>query len=153
MGTTDGIDRFKPHILAAAFVAGGGVLAVVPEQTCSYITENVAAFSEPAFSALKGDRIVLEGMLGWHYFYDPETQETDFLQRWMSRRAIYLHDAKFGDLIEADDLEGTSPGMFFMRGPDDRFDGKVVHWHEVRDAGYDIRSTSDALLPCNAPSA
>jgi hypothetical protein len=149
MGTRAGYVAFAaPVITTMALVAGGGkVQKYAAGESCVRVPAGVAAFSEPAFSALTADRIIIEdgAALGWHFFYD-ENGETDFLQRWLSRRAIYLHDDKFGDLIEPDDLEGTGPSLFFMRGSE--FDHQVVHWHKLRDAGYEITSTSDALKPC-----
>jgi hypothetical protein len=51
-----------------------------------------------------------------------------------------------GDLISPDDLEGTGPSLFYMVGGE--YHGQVVNWRKLRDAGYEIKSTSDALEPC-----
>ena len=119
------------------------------------VPSGVAALSEPAFAALKADEIqIVEGaVLGWHYTIHPETGKTGPMQELWSKLMITAYGGPHGDLIEPNDLEGTTGRLFFVRTLDERFDHQLVDWHDLRDAEYEIKSTSDALVPCgNSPS-
>ena len=151
MGTTAGIKDFVATVLVSGgLVAGGGATYLRSSgETCVYIPAGVAALSEPAYAALKADHIIVDGIIGWHYFYDPFTEKSSAVQRLHSKLMIAMHKKKFGDLIEPDDLNDTTPSMFFIRGAD--FDHQVVYWKDIEAAGYTVSSTSDVLQPC--PSA
>lgn len=150
MGTTLGIKEYVATIAAGSLIAGGGTLYTRDAgETCVHVPAGVAALSEPAYSALKADHIIIDGILGWHYFYDPETKQSSFKNRLHSKLMIATHRKKFGDLIEPDDLNDTTPSMFFIRGAD--FDHQIVYWKDIEAHGYTIMSASEALQPC--PSA
>ena len=148
MGTVRGIRGFTATVAAAgSIVAGGGAVYMRSGgETCVHILAGVAALSEPAYAALKADHMIIDGVIGWHYTYDPRTGQTTAMNRLYSKLMIVANRDKFGDLIEPNDLSDTTPSLFFVRGGP--FDHQVVHWQDLRDAGYEIKSTSEALLSC-----
>ena len=155
MGTVRGIKKFvAATAITGSLVAGGGAVFVrMGGETCVRVPEGVAALSEPAYAALKADNIQIDGLLGWHYTYNPDTGEVDAMNRLWSKLMISHYGKNFGGLVESTDLEGTTLSVFFVRGPDARFNDKLVDWRDLQSAGYEIKSTSDALVSCGSSAS
>lgn len=144
MGTSEGIKHFKPRYSERL------------KKTYAYIPKGYAAHSAAAFAALKAQVLVCEGTLGFHRLYKIENGQkitTPTQDLMLGVLMITAYGGPHGDLIEPNDLEGTTGRLFFVRTLDERFDHQLVDWHDLRDAEYEIKSTSDALVPCgNSPS-
>ncbi len=132
MGTTDAIIAFEPEFCPAF------------GQTVVHIPEGVAALSEPAFCALKADKIVNDGILGFHTFYDPASGVATFSHR-MSTWKILLKHSKHQDFVRNSDLTNTTPQVFYLRSNDPKWDKKLIDWAELKAAGFKCVGSMEAL--------
>lgn len=116
MGTYQGMKEFEPLYCEELGM------------TYAYIPKGYAAMSAPAFAALKAQVLVLEGTLGFHRLYSPETGTTNSNLDMMLR--IWLMTIpKPQRIIRWEDIQHTSPTDFYYRG--EHSDGDLHHWREL----------------------
>jgi len=133
MGTTDAILAYKPKFCPAF------------GRTVVHIPKGVAALSEPAFCALKADKIVNDGILGFHTFYDPATGVATFQHRMSTWKVLLKHNAQPKDFVRNSDLRDTTPSVFYLRSGDPRWDKKLVDWEDLKAAGFKVVGSMAAL--------
>lgn len=133
MGTTDAILAYKPKFCPAF------------GRTVVHIPKGVAALSEPAFCALKADRIVNDGILGFHMLYDPETKQAGLQRRLGTWKLLLKYNKQDKKFVSIGDLAGTTPEIFFLRSADPKWDRKVVNWDELKKAGFKCVGSMTAL--------
>lgn len=114
-------------------------------QTVFHVPKGVAALSEPAFCALKADRIINDGVIGFHMLYDPQTKRAGLKRRLATWKLLLDHNKQPKEFVKISDLAKTTPSLFFLRSDDPRWDRKVVHWHKLRDAGFTCVGSTYAL--------
>jgi hypothetical protein len=124
MGTVQNILDYDPH-----FCPTFG-------QTVSYVPEGVAALSEPAFCCLQADKIINDGILGFHMFYDPETQQSGLTRQLNTWKILLKYNKQPKSFVRLADLKPTTPAVFFLRAADPKWDRKLVNWNEIRGAGF-----------------
>ncbi len=125
MGTSDAIIAHEPSFCSAF------------EQTVFYVPEGVAALSEPAFCAIQADKIVNEGVLGFHLLYDPASGEADF-QRVMSTWKLLLkYNAQGKAFVRLANLKPTKPHIFYLRSSDPKWDRRLVDWEDLKADGFE----------------
>lgn len=132
MGTSDAILNYQPEYCNPF------------GQTVVYIPEGVAALSEPAFCALKADKVVNDGILGFHTFYDPATGSASFQSR-MSTWKVLLKYSKHQDYVRNSDLRDTTASVFYLRSNDPKWDKKLVDWNDLKEAGITCVGSMEAL--------
>lgn len=133
MGTSDAILSYEPKFCPAF------------GQTVVHIPEGVAALSEPAFCALKADRIVNDGVLGFHMLYDPKTKAAGLQRRLGTWKLLLKHNKQAKDYVRITDLGNTTPEVFFLRSADPKWDRKLVNWNELKKAGLKVVGSMAAL--------
>lgn len=133
MGTSQAILDYEPH-----FCPTFG-------QTTFYVPEGVAALSEPAFCALKADKIINDGVLGWHMLYDPATGKVDFARKMSTWKLLLKYNKQPKEFVRLSDLKATTPALFFLRSNDPRWDRKLVHWEALKEADFKVVGSMKAL--------
>ena len=133
MGTSQAILDFEPH-----FCPTFG-------QTVVHIPQGVAALSEPAFCALKADRIINDGVLGFHMLYDPDTKQALLQRRLSTWKLLLKHNKQPKGFVKISDLGRTTPEVFFLRSADPKWDRKLVNWNELKKAGFKCVGSMAAL--------
>ena len=114
-------------------------------QTVFHVPKGVAALSEPAFCALKADRIINDGILGFHMLYDPETNQAGLQRRLGTWKLLLKYSKQPKGFVRIGDLTGTSPQMFFLRSSDPKWDRKLVNWNVIKGAGFKCVGSMAAL--------
>ncbi len=84
---------------------------------------------------MKADRIINDGILGFHMFYDPDTKMAG-LQRRLSTWKFLMKHNKQKAFVSIMDLAETTPSMFFLRSDDPKWDRKLVDWKDLKTAGF-----------------
>lgn len=133
MGTSQAILDYEPRFCPAF------------GQTVVHIPEGVAALSEPAFCALKADRIVNDGVLGFHMLYDPETKQAGLQRRLGTWKLLIKYNKQEKGFVRIGDLSATTPELFFLRSADPKWDRKLVNWNELKAAGLKVVGSMAAL--------
>lgn len=108
----------------------GGCVKVPPRTLC---------LSACAFAWLKGSKRINNGIVGFHFIYDPQTMRTSLLERWAVKR--FLEERGFSLIY--DDLSQTSPSKFlFIQGSRTW----VGNWRDLH--GYTMSSDPSILERC-----
>ena len=133
MGTAAAILDYEPHFCP------------IFGQTVVHIPQGVAALSEPAFCALKADRIINDGILGFHMLYDPETNQVGLQRRLGTWKLLLTQNKQDKKFVRIGDLSATTPDIFFLRSADPKWDRKLVNWNDLKEAGFKCVGSMAAL--------
>ena len=116
MGTVQGFLDYQPP---SRFVVG----------------EGDAFLSAPAFGLLKVPQLVVKGLIGFHYPYNPKSMRTSFSMKLWINKYVLDQDTEFLDPIT--DLPETTPSRFFCWSGIAGLDRKYLTTNEIRAAGFD----------------
>jgi len=93
-----------------------------------------------AFAWLKGEKRINDGIVGFHFIYDPATMRTGLLERWAVKD--FLEERGF--MVIYQQLNNTSPSRFvFIQGSN----VWVGNWRDL--VGYKMSSNPSTLERCS----
>ena len=109
------------------------------EGGCNRVPPLTLCLSACAFAWLKGSKRINDGIVGFHFIYDPVTMRTGLLERWTVKD--FLEDRGFMWIYP--ELNNSSPSRFvFIQGSH----VWVGNWGDL--VGYTMSSNPSALERC-----
>ena len=128
-------------VLSTASSAGTwGQVQDYPEGGCNRVPPLTLCRSGCAFAWLKGSKRINDGIVGFHFIYDPITMRAGFIERWAVKD--FLEERGF--MVIYQQLNNTSLSKFvFIRGSN----VWVGNWRELK--GYTMSSNPSALERCD----
>lgn len=126
-------------LLSAGLLIAGtvGEIEEYDPPPCVFIPKDMLCLSACAFGSLKAKELIVEGKLGFHLPYNPDTMESDMNSRLWT--LLFLHEYSEGRLSYFD-VVNTTPSIFWI-------EGDLVDWHTLRNS-YNVVSSVSDLQEC-----